>query len=193
MSTLCIPVYRDAVFDPFDDFGVLARSMRELSKLADRLEGDLADAQHPAGGELAASKNKASKPKKPAPSKELEIKLQPRVDWLETSDEILIVAATPGLAKQHLSVDVVSEAGARFVEIRGETPQPAPSDDSDKDKAAAKPPALSYVYPSFAKRVRLPADADVESLVAKYEDGVLRVSGGRVAKPQGERRQISIS
>ena len=112
---------------------------------------------------------------------------EPTFDWEAVEGGVVLHAATPGLKKQDLSVEIRDEGAHRYLIVSGGTKDPAADEakaDASSDKAEPGPtpaaPAAdaaampcSYYYAAFEHRMRLPAGITSDSMTAKYEDGVL--------------------
>ena len=187
-------------FDPHHNFDTLTRSMRDLTSYADLLSRVLAQ-QSPATGKrrhAMAEKTFSQNNPKEHP---LDLPLRPLIDWRETADGFVLTAATPGLRKDELRVELLDASGDAYIEIaRHDPPAASPRDDKDgsnkaepADKQHAKPLEARARYGSFSERVRLPRGVDRDAMRARYEDGLLVVTIPR-SKPEGEkRRSIAIS
>ena len=126
----------------------------------------------------------------------LELRLRPRIDWQETRDGFMLTAATPGLGKEDLAIEIVEADGAHFLEISGQKNSSAgapPSNSTEASPSAGQPLALRTSYRSFSQRVRLPAGVDRASLQAKYENGLLVVTMAAAHKDGGQRQRIAIA
>jgi HSP20 family molecular chaperone IbpA len=85
----------------------------------------------------------------------------------ESDGEYLLSFDLPGATVESLSVQIIG----RELELRAQ--RPAPSEGSDA------------VMTSFERRVKLPAEVDANSAVAKLDGGVLEI---RIAKAPSARR-----
>ena len=189
-----------AAYNPYDNFDTLTRSMLDLTRYADHIARALADPTQADQTKLAVA-NKADQNQvanTAVATRALKLQLRPRIDWKETSDGFVLTAATPGLRKDELKVEVLDASGESYIEIAGQTTAAAAS--SSKDGAdtpdnheAAKPLELRASYSSFSERVRLPKGVDREAMRATYEDGLLVVSIPRVKTDNVKRQKIAIS
>ena len=186
----------DTVFDPYDDFFHLTNSMHQLTRFADRIASTLAQ---PAVESSDRGNNHTVDSKLGRLSLQgnnLELRLRPRIDWQETRDGFMLTAATPGLSKQDLAIDVVEADGVHFLEISGQTSSTASTpatNSTDGPQESAQPLALRTSYKSFSHKVQLPAGVDRESLKAKYEDGLLVITMRKSHKDGGQRQRIAIA
>ena len=191
-------LFRDAEYfnDPYDGFYQLTNSMRQLTRFADRIASTLAQ---PAVESSDRGNNHTVDSKLGRLSLQgnnLELRLRPRIDWQETRDGFMLTAATPGLSKQDLAIDVVEADGVHFLEISGQTSSTASTpatNSTDEPQESAQPLALRTSYKSFSHKVQLPAGVDRESLKAKYEDGLLVITMRKAHKDGGQRQRIAIA
>jgi HSP20 family molecular chaperone IbpA len=186
----------DHFLDPYDGFYELTNSMRQLTRFADRIASTIA---HPSVESPDRANNHTVDTKLGRLSLQgnnMELRLRPRIDWQETRDGFMLTAATPGLSKQDLAIDVVEAEGVHYLEISGQTSSSASSHENTTggaQDAAAKPLALRTSYRSFSHKVQLPAGVDRESLKAKYEDGLLVITMHKAHKDAGQRQRIAIA
>ena len=88
----------------------------------------------------------------------------PQVDVLRRGNELIVRADMPGLSKENISIDVSGDA----LTIRGER------------REESKEEREGYYWHerssgSFARRIPLPENADVDHASARFENGVLEV------------------
>ena len=189
-----------AAYDPYDNFDTLTRSMLDLTRYADHIARALAEPSQPDQAKAAIA-NKADQNQvanTAVATRALKLQLRPRIDWKETSDGFVLTAATPGLRKDELKVEVLDASGESYIEIAGQTTAAAASSSKDgadtpDNQEAAKPLELRASYSSFSERVRLPKGVDREAMRATYEDGLLVVSIPRVKTDNVKRQKIAIS
>ena len=189
-----------AAYDPYDNFDTLTHSMLDLTRYADHIARALADPTQADQTKLAVA-NKADQNQvanTAVATRALKLQLRPRIDWKETSDGFVLTAATPGLRKDELKVEVLDASGESYIEIAGQTTAAAASSSKDgadtpDNQEAAKPLELRASYSSFSERVRLPKGVDREAMRATYEDGLLVVSIPRVKTDNVKRQKIAIS
>ena len=192
--------------DAYDNFDTLTRSMQDLTSYADLIARALAaDAAH---NRAADKTHKTSCPDpasidakaSPAAAQALRLLLRPRIDWRETADGFVLTAATPGLRKDELQVDVLDATDGAYIEIAGKTADAHDSQGNqatDADKAgdagdAQTPLQLRAMYRGFSERVRLPAGVDRDAMRATYEDGLLVVTMPRKKADEMKRQKITI-
>ena len=189
-----------AAYDPYDNFDTLTHSMLDLTRYADHIARALADPTQADQTKLAVA-NKADQNQvanTAVATRALKLQLRPRIDWKETSDGFVLTAATPGLRKDELKVEVLDASGESYIEIAGQTTAAAASSSKDgadtpDNQEIAKPLELRASYSSFSERVRLPKGVDREAMRATYEDGLLVVSIPRVKTDNVKRQKIAIS
>ena len=177
---------------PLDNYDSLTRSMRDLTTYADLIARVLAadtDRQDRVGSKSKpasdASKGKDASPRS-ASASALRLCLRPSIDWHHNADGFVLSAATPGLRKDELKVEVLDDRGESYLEISGQSVDkldPHTNKDagqSPRQADAANPKEtkleLRATYRSFSERVRLPRGVDREAMRATYEDGLLRVT-----------------
>jgi HSP20 family protein len=105
----------------------------------------------------------------------------PGLDVAETDDEVIVTAELPGLDKEDFAVDV---SGERLV-IRGE-----------KKAAIERKGRESYYaeqsYGAFARTVALPCEVEADKALAKYKNGVLRLTLPKTEQARARRVQVKI-
>jgi HSP20 family protein len=99
----------------------------------------------------------------------------PQVDVLRRGNDLVVRADLPGLSKENISIDVSGD----MLTIRGER------------REESKEEREGYYWHerssgSFARRIPLPENADVDHASARFENGVLEVS---IPAPEHERSQ----
>jgi len=105
----------------------------------------------------------------------------PQVDVLRRGDDLVVRADLPGLSKENISIDVSGDV----LTIRGER-----RDESREEREGYYWHERSSG--SFARRIPLPENADVDHASASFENGVLEV---RLPAPESNRsrdRHINI-
>ena len=192
--------------DAYDNFDTLTRSMQDLTSYADLIARALAadSATHHSANKTrkpsAADANSNDAKAPPATAQALGLLLRPRIDWRETADGFVLTAATPGLRKDELQVDVLDATDGAYIEIAGKTADAHDSQGNqatDADKAgdagdAQTPLQLRAMYRGFSERVRLPAGVDRDAMRATYEDGLLVVTMPRKKADEMKRQKITI-
>ncbi len=181
---------------PYDNFDSLTRSMRELTRYADHIARTLADPEYDDTSKKRSIADKQqSRTHQPASSQVIDHLLRPSIDWKETADAFVLTAATPGLRKDELKVELLEDAGAWYIEVAGQTAasSDAPKHDTQTTQPQPKPRDVRTTYRSFSEKVRLPPDADPEAMQATYEDGLLVVTMPRAKAETAKRRTIAIN
>ena len=186
----------DSWLGPYDDIRHLSNSIRHLSKFADHITQTLANPSSESFDRKNIDVAGSKESRIALDGDNFELQLRPRIDWQETRDGFILTAATPGLSKDDLVIDVLAADGAHHLEISGQTSlrSAPPSNSTEVSSAeASKPLALRTSYRSFSHRVRLPAGVDRESLKAKYENGLLVVMMHKTSKEAPQRQRIAIA
>ena len=184
---------------PFDNFDTLTRSMRDLTTYADHIVRALeADKPQEIGNGQLSNRKHAT----PQPDAAL-LSLRPTIHCRETPDGFVLGAATPGLRKDELKVEMLDAAGGTYLEVSGETAVKADASsskdgkeqeaDSANSKDAVKTLGLRAMYRGFSERVRLPPDVDRNAMRATYEDGLLVVTIPRTKADDAKRQRIAIA
>ena len=187
-----------SALDAYDNFDTLTRSMRDLTTYADFISRALAaDQAQQSDGKTSDTKTNGSRDPKTPRARALGLSLRPRIDWRETADGFVLTAATPGLRKDQLRVELLDAADQCYIEVAGGTAGKPDSNSedgaqADKPKEAAKPPELRPTYGAFSERVLLPAGMDREAMRATYEDGLLVVSVPRKKADDVKRQKLAI-
>ena len=192
---------------PLDNYNSLTRSMRDMTANADLIARVLAadtDRQDRVGSKSKpasdASKGKDASPRS-EPASALRLCLRPTIDWRHTADGFVLSAATPGLRKDELKVELLDDRGESYIEVSGQTldkQDPHSSKDGEEPQAEAANSKetrleLRATYGGFSERVRLPRGVDREAMRATYEDGLLVVTVPRKKADHGKRQQIAIA
>ena len=193
-----VPILRDMdpVFDPYDNFNLLTKSMRQLTRFADRIASTIAEPAPEAKDRKSDNTSVHTKlGRLTLQGNNCELKLHPRVDWQETHDGFVLTAATPGLRKEELGIEIVESSGAHYLEISGQTSTSTGSEPpaAETSQEVGKPMVLRTSYQSFNHKVRIPPTVDRDSLKAKYENGLLVVTMQHAKKADIPRQKITIA
>ena len=140
-----------------------------------------------------------------------ELRLRPHFDVEDRADVFLITAATPGLRKEDLSVEVVDGAdGAAYLIVAGHSSSSlSPQTDRSSDGSACESPSstaatastastvstacLKAFYSKFERRIKLPSAVERDQVKATYENGLLSVIIPKNPKHQALRLRVPIS
>lgn len=107
-----------------------------------------------------------------------------RADWRETAAEHQISVDVPGMRKEDVKIEVEEN---RVLRVSGERR----AEEEVKDERWHR---VERTVGKFWRQFRMPADADVENVSARLEDGVLRIRVPKVKeqKVKKEPKVISI-
>ena len=186
-----------SAFQAHDNFDTLTRSMLEVTRYADHIARALADSKHQGtdGKQSIASIQHSDAQQSPS-IQAVDVLLRPTIDWKDTTDGFVLTAATPGLRKDELKVELLDASGVWYLEVAGQTAASSepPKDDTQtaQPQDLPKPLTVRPRYRSFSEKVRLPQGVDREAMRATYEDGLLVVTMPR-AKADMKRRKIDIN
>lgn len=106
--------------------------------------------------------------------------ISPRVDISDGEEAIYITAEVPGIDKDQLKIEV----NQRVLTLSGEKH----SEQEHKDAGIFR---SERVFGAFKRGFTLPDEVDVDNIVARTENGVLRITLPK--KPESKPRQISIA
>ena len=107
----------------------------------------------------------------------------PAVNITEHKDEYQVSLAAPGLKKDDFKIDV----NGNMLTISSEKEE----NKEEKDKRFTR---KEYSYSSFSRSFTLPEEINKEKIVAKYEDGVLKLSLPRKAQAKmPSAKQIAVT
>src|SRR5262249_12339834 len=108
--------------------------------------------------------------------------LEPAVEVLETAATIIVRAQVPGVAKEHLSVEVSPEG----IRLKGES------------QAEAATPDQRYhlqeiCYGTFARTVPVPMPVESDKATATLRDGILQVMVPKSTQERGKSVKIEVA
>lgn len=106
--------------------------------------------------------------------------ISPRVDISDGEEAIYITAEVPGIDKDQLKIEV----NQRVLTLSGEKH----SEQEHKDAGIFR---SERVFGAFKRGFTLPDEVDVDNIVARTENGVLRITLPK--KPESKPKQISIA
>ncbi|XP_010462306.1 PREDICTED: 17.4 kDa class III heat shock protein [Camelina sativa] len=113
------------------------------------------------------------------------------IDILESSKEYIFYLDIPGISKSDIQV-TVEEERTLVIKSNGKRKR----DDGDESEEGSKYIRLERrLAQNLVKKFRLPEDADVSAVTAKYQDGVLTVTVGKLPPqpPKPKTVQIAVS
>ncbi len=106
----------------------------------------------------------------------------PAVNIAENDNQYEVELSVPGMKKEDIQVHL--DGGV--LTVSGENK----SEKEDKNKKFTR---REFTYSSFSRSFTLPDNADENSINAKYEDGILKLSIGKKIKVQDQKKQIAVS
>ena len=193
---------------PLDNYDSLTRSMRDLTTYADLIARALAADTDPqsssrrrskAASDDASSRQDANA--RSAPADAFQLCLRPSIHWRQSAEGFVLSAATPGLRKDELKVELLDDQGESYIEVSGQSvdkqDQHSSKDGQESQAEAASPKEtkleLRATYRGFSERVRLPRGVDREAMRATYEDGLLLVTIPMKKADAAKRQKITIA
>lgn len=107
--------------------------------------------------------------------------LKPKLDISEDDEQYKIAVEVPGISEKDIKVDIEGD----MLSIRGEKKQ---ENKTDKDKYHC----VERSYGSFMRTLNLPANADTDSIKAKFKNGVLSININKKAGETTSGKTINI-
>ncbi|MGD8570353.1 MAG: Hsp20/alpha crystallin family protein [Gammaproteobacteria bacterium] len=107
--------------------------------------------------------------------------LKPKLDISEDDEQYKIAVEVPGISEKDIKVDIEGD----MLSIRGEKKQEYKT---EKDKYHC----IERSYGSFMRTLNLPANADTDSIKAKFKNGVLTININKKAGEAVSGKTISI-
>jgi len=89
----------------------------------------------------------------------------PAIDMYQTSDEVVVKAALPGLKPEDVQISVTADV----LTLRGEVKE-------EKEEKDATYHVREQRYGSFERAVMLPTDVQTEKARAEFENGILTIT-----------------
>jgi HSP20 family protein len=108
-------------------------------------------------------------------------KRMPAVNISETEKEFLVEVAAPGMTKKDFQVMV--EEG--MLKIRAEKEEKKEEKEKDYHRR-------EYNFESFERLFRLPENVDPDSVKARYEEGILKISLKKIEVKEPKKKEIQI-
>ncbi len=105
----------------------------------------------------------------------------PAVNISETEKEFLVEVAAPGMTKKDFQVMV--EEG--MLKIRAEKEEKKEEKEKDYHRR-------EYNFESFERLFRLPENVDPDSVKARYEQGILKISLKKIEVKEPKKKEIQI-
>lgn len=121
----------------------------------------------------------------------------PSIDLDEDDEHYELSIELPGIRKDDIEItaqeDVLVISGEKHIRRKaGRNAEKGDDRSEDGDGDEGRSHMRERMYGRFERRLRLPADADPESISADYEDGVLTIDIRKHEQQQPERRKIEI-
>lgn len=107
----------------------------------------------------------------------------PRVDITENEKNLFVHAELPGMKKEDIKVSLNED---RMLTIRGEKKK----EHREEDKNYVR---MERVYGNFTRSFILPETVDIDSVSAKFENGVLELTLNKKEPEQPKEKEITIS
>ncbi|KAI7742076.1 hypothetical protein M8C21_030082 [Ambrosia artemisiifolia] len=105
-----------------------------------------------------------------------------RADWKETSNHHVITLDVPGMKREEIKIEVEEN---RVLKVSGERKV-------DEEAEGDRWHRVERTSGKFWRQFRLPANADVDKIVAHLEDGVLKIKVPKLAQVKKQSKVIDI-
>jgi HSP20 family protein len=106
----------------------------------------------------------------------------PRLDLSETDGEYLIEAELPGVDIKDVQVSLDGD----ILTIKGEKKV-------DREEKAKDYHIIERAHGAFERSIALPFAVDAKTVVAKFHDGVLRITAPKPAEAKTEKQKIEVA
>ena len=107
----------------------------------------------------------------------------PSVNIRETKTDYLIEMAIPGMKKEDFNIDVEGNVMTIWCEKESET------ENEEETNGFSR---REYNYSSFSRSFTIPQNANAEKVVAKYTDGMLKLSVPKVSGSEKSGKKIKV-
>jgi HSP20 family protein len=108
--------------------------------------------------------------------------MEPAVEVVETAAAIVVRAQVPGVAKEHLSVEVSPEG----IKLEGDSQAEAPAPDQRYH-------LQEICYGTFARLVPVPVPVESDQATATLRDGILQVTVPKSIQGRGNPVKIEVA